>query len=335
MNFNSPLIVFLVLCLLPLMQACGTLAQEPELKVPAKPLLVIKVDRDKNIEPSAAQNVLLDKYFADEIEQPGLSHDRFDRLLAEAIVKTESGQSIVGIKDHVITVKYAGGLTGDTYTDNAWATCKNMPGQRKASLRTMLFGTKEVVRESGKHGDLLSSVVPIIRSSAIIDEVTKIKMPGDGRHLATMAWYPLAPGLICLYAVDSPNSLAMLPAAQVAKLGLTADDMKKGPFRTLLAHLPTDISIYSFDGLFMPVCGGDFESSLILDDELMSTVKSRVKGRLVFGVSTKDLVLLTGDADPANVKKLRKSIERHAQASPRAVSDKLYYWDDGKISLCP
>lgn len=320
-----------------LLQSCNMLAKAGEQSPPPKPLFVIKIDRSKTLEPSAAGDQRLDKFFADEIEQAGLGRDRFDQLLADAIVKSEPGQSLIGIKNHAITVKFADGNTADTFTDNAWAICKDIPGQRKSSLRSFLFATKELRSGLGKNIGTISDIVPLVRSDKLIEETRTLKLNAanpDTKSL-DLAWYPIAPGIVCVYASDSPNSLAMIPAAKAAELGLTAKDIKKGPLRTLRSHLPVDVSVYSANGIFMPTCGGDFESSLILDDQIMGAIKQRVKGRLVFGVSNKEVVILTGDADKAAVEKVRQIVERGAREGSRPVSDKLYYWDAGKISLCP
>lgn len=303
----------------------------------SKPLFVIKIDRSKTLKPSAADDPRVDKFFADEIEQPGLSRDRFDELLADAIVKTEPGQSLIGIKNHAISVKYSDGITADTFTDNAWAICKDSPGQRKRALRNFLFASKEMRNGFGQNNGTISDVVPLVRSDKLIEETRTLKRNSANSEAKSLdlAWYPIAPGIVCVYASDSPNSLAMLPASKAAELGFSENDIRKMPLRTLRSHLPVDVSVYSANGIFMVTCGGDFESSLILDDQIMGAIKQRVKGRLVFGVSNKDVLILTGDADQTTVDKLRQIVERGAREGSRPVSDKLYYWDNGKISLCP
>lgn len=303
----------------------------------SKPLFVIKVDRNKELTPSAADNQELDKLLSDEIEQPGLSWDRFDILLADGILKTAPGQSLVGIKNHAISVKYADGQVGDSLTDNAWSICKDIPGQRKKSLRTILSAAQEMHYNLKKEITESGDIVPLIRGSELIDQSKNLKMnnPDSDAKPIDLAWHPIAPGLVCVYAVDAPNSLRMLNSKEATRLGLTASDMKKGPLRTLLSHLPSDISVFGSNGLFIPKCGGDFESSLILDDHFMAAIKARVKGRLVFGVSNKDLVILTGDAEKTMVDYVRQSTENGAHSLGRPISDKLYYWDDGKITLCP
>lgn len=338
MKIRRQLISFATIPLISLLlQSCNMRALAEKQSEQPKPLFVIKIDRSKTLEPSAAGDQRLDKFFADEIEQPGLSRDRFDKLLADAIVNSEPGQSLIGIKNHAISVKFADGITADTFTDNAWAFCKDIPGERKSSLRSFLFATKDVRSGLGKNKGTISDIVPLVRSDKLIEETRTLKLNAAGPEAKSLdlAWYPIAPGIVCVYASDSPNSLAMLPAAKAAELGLTANDMKEGPLRTLRSHLPVDVSVYSANGIFMLTCGGDFESSLILDDEIMATIKQRVKGRLVFGVSNKDVLILTGDADKAVVENVRQIVERRAREGSRPVSDKLYYWDNGKISLCP
>lgn len=320
-----------------MVQSCGMVSLAQNDGPPPTPVYVIKVDRDKTLKPSAVDDSSLDQYFADEIEQPGISRDRFDRLLADAIVKFDPSQSVVSVKDHTIALKRPKGDVASTYTDNVWAICKDIPGSRKRSLRTFLTSLKEINSGVVKGKGTVSDVIPLVRSALMVAQMDGIKPSGAAKDTKSfaLAWYPLAPGIICVYASDSPNSLSMLSADDATKLGLGAKDIKSGPMRTLRAHLPTDISFYGANGIFMVTCGGDFESSLILDDEVMKALKERVKGRLVFGVSNKDILMATGDQDQAAMAKLRQVIERGAREGARPISDKLYYWDDGKITLCP
>lgn len=324
-----------VICLL--VQSCGLLSSAQSEGPPPEPVFVIKVKRDLSLKPSAVDDATLDQYFADEIEQPGISRERFERLLADAIVKYDPTQSVVSVKDRTIALKRPKGDVANTYTDNVWAVCKDIPGKRKRSLRTFLTSLKEIASGTAQDKGTVSDVVPLVRSAMLVDQIDGAKPSGaapDTKSFA-LAWYPIASGMICVYASDSPNSLSMLPADKAAKLGLSAADIKKGPMQTLRSHLPTDINFYGAKGIFMVTCGGDFESSLILDDEVMSELKKRVKGRLVFGVSNKDILMATGDQEQAALAKLREVIARGAHEGARPISDKLYYWDDGKITDCP
>ncbi|MDR3616021.1 MAG: DUF1444 family protein [Candidatus Obscuribacterales bacterium] len=316
-----------------LLQSCATATPIDEQISQAKPLFTIKIERNKDLPPSGGDDSSLDKLMPDEIEQPVLTHIRFDELLASSMLKARPGQSLIGIKDHTISFKNPGGQKFEILTETTWADCKDMPGNRKVKLRTMLASMEEYEKRSNEAPTTANDVVPLIRREGMIEETKKLETP-DGKPV-DLAWFPIAPGIICILAHDAPNSLQFLNASESTKLGLTVKDMKKGPVKTLRSHLPTDVSVFGGNGVFMVSCGGDFESSLILDDEIMSTIKQHVKGRLAFGVSSKDVLLLCGDADKNAVELLRETILREASRAPRPVSDKLYYWDDGKISLGP
>lgn len=322
-----------LLCMV--LPACVGLSPAQNQGPPPEPLFVIKVDRDKSLAPSAVDDSSLDKFFSDEIEQPGLSRDRFDRILADAIIKFDPTQELVSIKDHNISLKRSDGTTSSTFTDNAWAVCREIPGGRKRSLRMFLSSSKEIGRADFNKNSGINDVVPLVRSTEMIEQTSALGASAQGAAAESLklAWHPIAPGIVCVYASDSPNSLAMLSAEKAAQFGLGAADMKKVPLQNLLSHLPTDISVYAQNGVFMVTCGGDFESSLILDDRLMSALKKRVKGRLVFGVSNKDVLIAADGGDPSAVARARQLIERNIREGSRPVSDKLYYWDDGKITL--
>ncbi|MBK9622157.1 MAG: hypothetical protein IPO31_23485 [Candidatus Obscuribacter sp.] len=81
-----------------------------------------------HLKPSAVDDATLNRYFADEIEQPGISRERFEKLLADAIVKYDPTQSVVSVKDRTIALKrpkgdVASGLFAKIYPASASAVC--------------------------------------------------------------------------------------------------------------------------------------------------------------------------------------------------------------------
>jgi len=56
-----------------------------------------------------------------------------------------------------------------------------------------------------------------------------------------------------------------------------------------------------------------------------------VKGDFVIGVPARDMLLITGSNDKANLAGLRKMIKETYEGGDHTISDKLFRWDGKKF----
>ncbi len=298
-----------------------------------KPAFSIKLQGPRITVP--LPDVALDKAIDDEIEDTNLSRTRFAELFAKALVKIRPGCSLVKCDGDEITLKTADGESEKVFVQNAWVICKDVAGHRKERMRSFLADDFEHIKSVDP---VRANVVPVVRSEDLLTEYSKMAKQADlddiaaGKKPAHISLYhhSIAPGLICVLMEDSPYSMRSISLQDMEKLKIKASDINGELLNNLFKRLPEQIEFQGID-VFSLLAGGDYESSLILSDEVMSSVKKMVKGNLIFSVPNRNTVLFTGDRTPRGIARLREYTEDSFASEPRPICSLLYTWNKGEI----
>lgn len=210
--------------------------------------------------------------------------------------------------------------------DNAWKSCSPYPGERKKILVSYIIPMEELVRLSSLNAkDFINNVVPLVRSKDTLDVGTE-----DPKHFAVQ---PLGADLVLIYAINCPGSISYLEKRSWASTKLSTAQLKERAwknFRSLLKE--RKIELTRGDGIAALSCGGDYESSLLLDEKVMEQVTRRLGGRILFAVPTRSLVIFS-TTKPENIKKLRELTQKMYKEGDHTISDKIYRYNKGEISF--
>jgi uncharacterized protein YtpQ (UPF0354 family) len=76
----------------------------------------------------------------------------------------------------------------------------------------------------------------------------------------------------------------------------------------------------------MLVCGGDYESSLLLQANLWKELAKDMKGSLVAAVPNRSLMVYGDGADAAKVARLRSIVRKMHAEEDRPISPRLLRW---------
>jgi hypothetical protein len=141
--------------------------------------------------------------------------------------------------------------------------------------------------------------------------------------LSGLAHQPIAKGLVAMFAQDMPEALRWLPAEELDAMGLP-DPMSVAAAN--LYRMQPVIRILGEGPLYMVMCGGTFEASLLVVPEVVAAMQAVVDGPLIAHVPTRDLLLFTGDTEPAR----RQALIRTEEELTYAISPGLFRWVDGR-----
>lgn len=325
-----------------LLPGCSAKNSTPQ-EIP-KPSWVIglrKTAADKPAPVDQSYDNLLDK----EIEAQNLTRERFGELIAIAVRKRFPDYKITKCNADEIAFETPSKGNGVQYLENVWNVTKDSPGKRKELVIRFLHLFNEL-DDSRKLN--IDAIVPIVRDEAYPrDAEAQMKQMATSQPAnagadkvaaqlngSKLFFQPLAPGLVCLLAQDEPNSMRTLNEGDTKGLSIKEADIKGRLADNLLAKLPPEVNAYKLrDGVFMLTCGGDYESSLILSNMVMSIAAKQVKGKLIFSVPNRDCLYITGDADKNSVQSMHAMADESFHKYPRPISSSLYSWDNGKIEL--
>ncbi|CAN5373112.1 hypothetical protein BH11CYA1_BH11CYA1_50530 [soil metagenome] len=277
----------------------------------------------------------VDKFLDDEIEDANLDRRKFAEIYAKALLKVKKGYTLESVNDNQIRLKPASGELESYGVENAWMEGKNIPGHRKEVMRPYLAANR-----NAEHADIptKANIIPVVRGEDMLTTIGQLadqaaaddKAKGKPHSDKTIFHQSIAPGIILVLMEDSPYSLRSITVDDIKVLNIKDSDIAGEFNKHLVMRLPSKITFFGSD-VILADAGGDFDSSIVLCDKIMSTVKKQVKGKLVFSVPNRSAVFFTGDSLPSSIEKIRSFTEYAAANQARPVSPLLYTWDNGKI----
>lgn len=232
-----------------------------------------------------------------------LTREEFQSLCVEAI--RDAFPEVVIQQDEGPAGPLRITLTGRTHSiflDNLWTQCRNSAPTRVAQVQRFLQ-TLAVARNADAELPRVESIVPTIKDQEYLDlarrQTGKLSLVEE--HLAGDLWI--------VYAVDSPDAILSLQQSQFEKLGIERHKLKQVAIENLRRILPP-IEQHGGDPYYMLTAGGDYVASLILLDDLWVELANNVKGNVVAGIPSRDVLLYTGDQSPEGIAGMRKAIEK-------------------------
>lgn len=119
-----------------------------------------------------------------------------------------------------------------------------------------------------------------------------------------LATEPIAADLALVYAFDRTDSVAYATRARLDALGLSGARLRATALQNLRARLPAELGTRGNDQTFMFLAGGNYESSLILLDEVWDQLRETLKGDPVVCAVARDVCLVTSTGTPGGIQAL-------------------------------
>lgn len=222
--------------------------------------------------------------------------DCFREMDPQCIVK------VVGDFDLQLTA--AGERDVQVHIGNVYA---NLPGDPAARVSEVERFVRTTLRPGVPTVDA-RLIVPQVKSTAYLEEIARAS---KGEFVPVTE--PLIADLHILYAQDEPDAVHPLRADHLAELGLTLEQLRPIAIQNLW-RLLADIEIHGGPAFGMVVCGGTYESSLLLSDNVWDTVQGTMTGEVLACTPARDLMFFADSAQPNGVKSLYEAIANAARA---------------------
>jgi uncharacterized protein YtpQ (UPF0354 family) len=105
---------------------------------------------------------------------------------------------------------------------------------------------------------------------------------------------PFVGDLILFYGFDQPSYFTMVAQRDLTRLALDKQRLHAVAVTNLRRTIPQPELHQISPGVFMLTCGGNFEATTLLLDEVWQQVTAKVSGDLVVAVPARDIVIFTG-----------------------------------------
>lgn len=218
----------------------------------------------------------------------------FTHLFADAMSELAPGENAVVSETLCIHC----GPEGDrkVYLHNLWGALPAEADERVAAVTHHVMAMLETEEEAVPD---IERIVPLVKDDQYMAQVQE--MMGAENELVTE---PLAADLHIVYAIDRPNSVATLKASQLPVIGIGREDLREVAVANLGLILEK-VELQPGDTASMVLCGGNYEASMLLVDDLWRQMQGQVQGELVACAPSRDLLLFTGTETEGGLDALR------------------------------
>lgn len=135
----------------------------------------------------------------------------------------------------------------------------------------------------------------------------------------------LVADLLVFYAFDADSHYEIISCKNLKQLGVTADELHERALHNL-GGLQLQVRAHKVDRIFAFTAGGNYEATLILLPEVWKSVSQMVSGRIVAAVPARDILFVTGDADPENLAEMRRRTSKALEQVDKPLSRAFIRW---------
>jgi uncharacterized protein YtpQ (UPF0354 family) len=236
------------------------------------------------------------------------------------------------IDDRTISSTYQG-KEMRSYIDNAYNDYKLTPESLKAILHRYVSSAGDLFNPNfGKHL-LLENIVPIIKPVGYLEESQKQAGAMGAKKDIGNVYDKYNDQLIVAYAEDSKNNIRYLLPEELKTLGISRDSLLSVAIDNLHRIMKPRVIIHGDSGVYRITGGGDYEASLILLPTLWTNENMPVQGSFVIAIPNRDILLITGSEDKADIEKIKKFAKKSFSSGNYSISESLYKWNGRKFEM--
>lgn len=252
-----------------------------------------------------------------------LEPESFAREIIAALRRAMPDHRIEVLDPLTLRITSAGGHQATVYLHNAYQNYRRAPADKDRIIRQHVATHAELQQEATELDP--QSIVPSIKTRAWVESIRGGISAGDDPALVAE---PLNDALSVVYAEDTPNSLRYFPQSELRDAGLEHAQLRHLALANLRRKLP-EIDSQRGPLLTMLIAGGNFESSLLLLDELWEKQARQVSGEVVIAVPSRDVLIHADSARPEAIERLRELAQQALQDNSYPITDRLFVYRNG------
>lgn len=233
------------------------------------------------------------------------------------------------VEDFKISLVLPGLETQSIHLDNAFHAYSAEDPERRHELMARYLRSWVAITKPQEIA--LDMVVPMVKSRAWLSDMQDA-LADASSGVSLLLSEPLNDDLYIVYAINSADSIAYASSEQITGLGLQAQELRAEAIRNMRGLIP-GITIERGPLVSMVVAGGDFEASLILFPDLWEREAARMKGRPVFAIPARDLLLFADSANAQGIDELRALAVRMHAESTYSLSNDLFIVKEGGFEI--
>ncbi|MFY7733678.1 MAG: DUF1444 family protein [Bacteroidia bacterium] len=251
-----------------------------------------------------------------------LTETEFAKKFADQLTESISGLQIVSINELEIKTEINDSKEITHFLDNCYSEYLNDPKDIKEIMNRYLNGAKSLYLP--KEPINTNRIVPVIKDHRFVRQLKELNSEFDDNHV----YEKYNSELYLFFAEDKEHSINYITQDDFKALGISYENLKLKAVENLENMI--SIECHGEDGYFMLVAGGNYEASLILLN-IWDKDNFDVKGEIIIGIPSRDLLIITGKDDSKNKEKLQNIITEINESGDHLVSKEMFEYINGKF----
>ncbi|MES2598869.1 MAG: DUF1444 family protein [Verrucomicrobiota bacterium] len=259
-----------------------------------------------------------------------LSANQFTGLFVREFKSAQPDADIEVKNELELNVNIEGSQPFTIFLNNAYDLYKQDPKDLAGVIKKYVESAKESL---DKMSELLnaSQILPVVKDTQWLGEIHQVMRERSDKTPPDYLREALAPGLEVFYVQDTPKSIRYLTEADFVSAGIELAGLRQLACANL-QKLMASLQVHDGNDVSMITLDGNYESSLLLFNDIWAQMKAKVSGGVVVALPTRDVLLFTGSEDEAGLKKIREMAQRAFEGSYR-LTQQLYIFRNGSFEL--
>jgi uncharacterized protein YtpQ (UPF0354 family) len=255
-----------------------------------------------------------------------LSPWEFTEAVAHAIRIAKPPSATVIVSGPLkLAVRYASGRTTNGALDNAYRLYVKNPDRLDDIVHRYAAGLLAAPNDTPGRVIDRSRIVPVLKDRRWFETVRAARQAQGQAALEDLV-EPFNDELTVVYAEDDPITTRFLTTRDDVGDRAALHDLAIANLKRILPKIEMR---RGDSGIFLISAGGDYESSLLLIQELWSSGQIKVDGDIVVAVPAKDALLVTGSHNNTGIARMR-ALAAEIATGPYALTTDLFVHRTGK-----
>ena len=251
-----------------------------------------------------------------------LNEKEFSEEFAKKLIKKVDDIKIYSIKGLTIQTEYKNSNEYKHFLDNCYSEYLREPEDIENIFEKYLNSTDSLYKP--KKTLNIKDILPVIKDGRFLQSIKELNSNFETKH----TYEKYNDKLYIFYVENTETNINYLTQEQFIKLNIKLGELNK----IALENLSNSIQIerHGENGYYMVLADGNYETSMILLD-IWNKENFDVKGEIVIGIPSRDLLIVTGKDDSENIEKLNKLIIEINKNGDHLVSTNLFEYRNGKF----
>jgi hypothetical protein len=159
----------------------------------------------------------------------------------------------------------------------------------------------------------LRDLIPILKGVAWLNDAKKMvqqQSPADKLEENQIASIPFVADMHIAFAFDRPSSMAFATVGMLKDAGANVDEKLIELAKEHLRERLPPVNVQRGPASCMVTCGGNFEASVLLFDDLVDEIAKLFEGELIAIAPSRDVLMFTGSQVEAGLEEILEIARR-------------------------